>query len=152
MKKLLVLVALLLILAPVSAMAGMTSASDVDLEEVTGQVGMTVDMNMSVTATSVAWGDSDGFGTYTTAGWLVLSSVSLPSISLSGVVIDVGGTATTSYLSIATSGNLVTGNLTVGAIIIGSSATSSTESLGELRVTGVGVSFGTIRISGHPAP
>ena len=152
MKKLLIIAALLLLLAPVSAMAGMTTASELDLEGVTGQVGMTIDMSMSVTATDVAWGDSDGFGTYTTAGWLRLRNVALPTISINGLVVDTGSSATTSYIALATTGNLITGDLTIASIIVGSTATATTESLGELRVQGIGVSFGTIRIAGHAAP
>lgn len=149
MKKLLIVAALLLILAPVSAMAGMTTASEKELEGVSGQVGMTVDMSMTVVASSVAWGDSDGFSTWNTQGWLILSNFSLPTIAISNLIIDVGTTGATSYLSLLTSGNIVTGNLVVGSIIVGSAATSTTQSLGELRVNGIGVSFGRIMLSGH---
>ena len=152
MKKLLVIAAMLLLLAPVSAMAGMTSASELELEGVTGQVGMTIDMNMSVVATDVAWGDSDGFGTYTTSGWLRLRNVTLPTISVAGLVVDQGTGAGVSYIALATTGNLITGALTIESVVVGSTATATTESLGELRVGGIGVSFGTIRISGHAAP
>lgn len=152
MKKLLVVAAMLLLLAPVSAMAGMTTASELELEGVTGQVGMTIDMSMSVVATDVAWGDSDGFGTWTSAGWLRLRNVSLPTISVNGLVVDIGNGASTSYIALATTGNLITGNLTIESIVVGSTATATTESLGELRVGGIGVSFGTIRIAGHAAP
>ena len=152
MKKLLVIAALLLLLAPVSALAGMTSASEIEMEDVTGQVGMTIDMSMSVVATDVAWGDSDGFGTYTTAGWLHLRNVTLPTISVNGLVVDQGTGGTVSYIALATTGNLITGSLTIQSVVVGNTATATTESLGELRVGGIGVSFGTIRISGHAAP
>lgn len=150
MKKLLVLAALILLLAPVSAMAGMTTASELDLEGVTGQVGLTVSMTMNVTATDVAWGDSDGFSGATTAGWLHLQNVTLPTIALSNVIIDVGSNAAnTSYIAIETTGNIITGGLTIGSIVVGSVANATTPSLGELRVGGIGVSFGTITINGH---
>lgn len=152
MKKFLVLAALILLLLPVSAMAGMTSASDTDLEGVKGQTGITLSMSMSVTAGQVLWGDSDGFTAttaYTTQGWLILSSVTLPSIAVTDVSIDVGSSATTTYLGIATTGNIITGNLTVGAIVLGSTTTTTTPSLGELQVKSIGVSFGTIKISAH---
>ncbi|MBI5844265.1 MAG: hypothetical protein HZB23_06315 [Deltaproteobacteria bacterium] len=152
MKKLLVIAAMLLLLAPVSAMAGMTTASELELEDVTGQVGMTIDMSMNVVATDVAWGDSDGFGTYTTAGWLRLRNVTLPTISINGLVVDQGTGAGVSYIALATTGNLITGSLTIESVVVGSTATATTESLGELRVGGIGVSFGTIRISGHANP
>lgn len=150
MKKLCILAALLLVLAPISAMAGMSAASDEDLQEVTGRVGITLSMTMNVTADVFAWGDDDGFGTYTTDGWVILSGLSLPSITVNNLTIDAGTTSnSTSYLAIGTTGNIISGDLTIGSLIIGSSATSTTESIGEVRVTGIGVSFNTILISGH---
>lgn len=149
MKKIGILAVLALILMPVSAMAGMSVASDADLQDVTGQTGITISMAMNVNATGIAWGDDDGFGTWTTQGWVVMRNVSMPTISLSGVDIDAGGDGTTSYLAIITSGNIITGDLTIGDLVIGSSATSTTESAGEIRIEGIGIGFGTIRISGH---
>jgi hypothetical protein len=149
MKKFCILAALVLLLAPISAMAGMSIASNEDLQDVTGQTGVTISMTMNVTATGVGWGDDDGFLGYTTEGWVVLRNVSMPSISLSGVDIDVGGDGTTSYIAISTYGNIITGNLTIGDLVIGSSATSTAPSAGEIRVQGIGIGFGTIRISGH---
>jgi len=83
---------------------------------------------------------------------LRLRNVALPTISINGLVVDTGSSATTSYIALATTGNLITGNLTIASIIVGNTATATTESLGELRVQGIGVSFGTIRIAGHAAP
>jgi len=149
MKKLCLLAALLVLL-PVSAMAGMSAVSDMDLEEVTGQTGITLTMAVTVTATSMAWGDSDGFGTYSTAGWVILSSVTMPSVNLSNVTIDCGSDATTSILQIDLgTTNLIQGNLTIGNVIIGTTASATTQSLGEIRMVGLGVATGAIRISGH---
>jgi len=143
----------LLIILPALAFSGMVLVDDeMEIEGVTGQVGLTVDMSLSMSATGIAWGDSDGFTGYTSPGWLIYRNVVLPTIAMSNVVIDVGRATTTSYIAIATTGNLITGDLTIGSIVVGSSATSTTESLGELRITGMAVSFGTIRISGHAAP
>jgi len=148
MKKLCLLLALMLI--PASAMAGMTAVSDVDLEGVTGQTGITISMTVTVTASSLAWGDSDGFGTYTTEGWVILSSVTMPNTSLTNVTIDVGSDGTTSILQIDVgSGNLIQGDMTIGSVIIGTTATASTESIGEIRMTGLGIKTGAIRIRGH---
>ncbi|MEW5735551.1 MAG: DUF6160 family protein [Thermodesulfobacteriota bacterium] len=149
MKKLFVLAAVLMMLLPVSAMAGMQAASDTELNEVSGQTGITIDMAMSVSAGTIAWGDDNGFAPYTTAGWVVLAGVDLPTIALSNVTIDVGGNTTTTYLAIGTTGNVVTGSLTIADVVIGSSATSTTPSAGEIRISGIGISFGTIMISGH---
>jgi len=149
MKKLCVLAALILMLLPVSAMAGMQAASDTELNEVSGQTGISITMNMNVTAGTIAWGDDDGFAPYTTAGWVVLAGVKLPTIALSNVTIDCGGNTTTTYLAIGTTGNVVTGSLTISDVVIGSAANSTTPSAGEIRISGIGISFGTIMISGH---
>jgi len=149
MKKLCVLAALMLLL-PVSAMAGMTAVSDVDLEGVTGQTGITITMNVTVSADSMAWGDSDGFGTYTTAGWLVLSSVTTPSVNLTNVTIDCGSDGTNAILQINLgTSNLIQGNLTIGNVIIGTTSSATTESIGEVRMTGLGIKTGAIQIKGH---
>jgi len=149
MKKLCILAALMLVL-PVSAMAGMTAVSDVDLEGVTGQTGITITMNVTVSADSMAWGDSDGFGTYSTAGWLVLSAVTTPSVNLTNVTIDCGSDATTSILQIDLgTSNLIQGNLTIGNVIIGTTSNASTASIGEIRMTGLGIKTGAIQIKGH---
>jgi hypothetical protein len=131
-------------------MAGMTAVSDVDLEEVTGQTGITITMTVTVEATSMAWGDSDGFGTYTTQGWVILSNVSMPSTNLDGVTIDCGSHGTTSILQIDVgTDNLIEGNLTIGNVIIGTTASASTESIGEIRMVGLGIKTGAIQIQGH---
>ena len=146
-------VIIMLVVFPALALGGMVLMDEeMEFEGVTGQVGMTVDMTMNLTATTIAWGDSDGFGTYTTAAWLIYNGVTLPTIALSNVVVDVGTGGGVSYVALATTGNIITGNLTIQSIIVGSSATSTTQSLGELRIAGMAVSFGTIRISGHAAP
>jgi len=150
MQRLWVLAALVLLLLPGVAMAGMTAVSDMDLEEVTGQTGLTITMNVTVTATSIAWGDSDGFGTYSTAGWVILSTVAMPSITLTGVTVDCGsnGTETILQIDMGTS-NLISGDLTIGNVIIGTTATATTQSLGQVRMVGLGVRTGAIRMSGH---
>jgi len=149
MKKLCLLAALMMIL-PVSAIAGMSAVSDMDLEEVTGQTGITITMNVTVVATSMAWGDSDGFGTYSTQGWVILSTVTMPAVNLQGVTIDCGSDGSLSILQIDVgTGNLIQGNLTIGAVIIGTTASATTQSIGEIRMVGLGVQTGAIRISGH---
>jgi len=148
MKKLALLIALIMI--PASAMAGMQAVSDVDLEGVSGQTGITITMAVTVLATSMAWGDSDGFGTYSTMGWVILRNVTLPAVNLSGVTIDAGSDATLAILQIDVgTGNLIQGDLTIGNVVIGTTATATTQSLGEIRATSLGVKTGAIRISGH---
>ena len=147
MKKILVVLAILLV--PVVAMAGMSAMSKKDMQTIKGQTGITLETGLQVTVGSLAWGDSDGFGTYTTAGWLILSAISLPSVYF-GCLIDVGGTASASYLQLTTGTNpLLSGSMTVGNIIIGSTANATTQDLGELRVSNISVVPTYIRISGH---
>jgi hypothetical protein len=148
MKKLCLFLALFLI--PASAMAGMQAVSDVDLEGVTGQTGITISMTVTVTATSLAWGDSDGFGTYTTEGWVVLRDVTMPNTNLQNVTIDCGSDGSDAVLQIDVgSGNLISGNLTIGNVVIGTTSDATTESIGEIRATGLGIQTGAIRIKGH---
>jgi len=150
MRSIFALVAVIAMLLPVSAMAGMTATSDLDMEEVTGQTGITITMAVTVDASSIAWGDSDGFGSYTTAGWLVLSSVSTPTVNLSNVTIDCGSDGGNAILNINLgTTNLIQGNLTVGNVIIGTTASASTASIGEIRMTGLGIKTGAIQIKGH---
>ncbi len=147
MKKSLLVLALLLL--PIAAMAGMSAVTDKDLAAVKGQTGITLQSGMQIAVGSLAWGDSDGFGTYTTAGWLILSSISLPSFH-SGCMIDVGGTASNSYLQITSlPGAGISGDLTIGSVIIGSSANATTRSLGEVRISNISVTSNYTRISGH---
>ncbi len=152
MKKLFALLAIMLV--PAVAMAGMSAVSDVDLEEVTGQTGITITMSTQINATAIAWGDDDGLTSYTNEGWVILSAIALPAISLSGVTIDAGTDGSgDSVLAIDMgTGNLIAGDLTIGAVIIGSAATSTSESIGEIRATGLTVKTGLIKISGHAAP
>jgi len=150
MKKLVILAALLMLL-PVSAMAGMSAVSDTDLEEVTGQVGLTITMTVTVTASTIAWGDSDGFGpTYTSQGWVILSNVTTPNFQLTGVTIDAGSDNSSAYVCINTGAtNIISGNMTIGALIIGTTGTATGASTGEIRMTGLGVQVGALIISGH---
>jgi hypothetical protein len=70
MKKILKAIAIIMCLAlPMSAMA-MTTIADNELSSVTGQSGVSInlDVNMNVTANVISWGDADGFITPGNAG------------------------------------------------------------------------------------
>jgi hypothetical protein len=137
-------------LLPASAMAGMTAVSDVDLEGVTGQTGITISMTVTVEAATIAWGDSDGFGAYSTQGWVILRDVTQPNISLSNVTIDCGTSGAESVLQIDVgTSNLIEGTMIIGNVVIGSTANATTQSIGEIRMTGLGIKTGAIQIKGH---
>jgi hypothetical protein len=70
MKKILTVIAVLALLFPVSAMAGMTAITDSEMADVTGQVGIdisVIDFAMDVSIANVAWGDGDS-GTLIASG------------------------------------------------------------------------------------
>jgi len=151
-RKCLIVLACLFVCVPVSAMAGMMmEVSDLDLEDVSGQAGITLSMTTTVTAGSIAWGDSDGYmGTYTSQGWVVMSNVSSPQVILSNVTIDAGGNGTNAFLCInAGTTNVINGNMTIGALIIGTTSNLSAPTAGTIIMTGLGVQIGAAQIGAH---
>ncbi len=147
MKRLFLVLAVLL--TPVAALAGMSALNDKDMDTVKGQTGISVDSFVRVNVGSVAWGDSDGFGTYTTQGWLILSNISNLFFWFAGQI-DVGGTAGNSYLQYTMGPTpFFLGPLRIGSVIIGSTATATTQDLGEIRISNTTVIPTYIRISGH---
>lgn len=152
MKRITVTVAILILaLFPALAMGGMVLMDDeAEIGDVAGQVGITLNMSINtLRASSLAWGDSNGFSTYTTAAYLVYGTVIMPTIQFVNTQIDVGYDGTTSYLGIITTGNVITGDLSINTIAVGTTNTATTPSLGSLFIDEMAVSFGTIRISGH---
>jgi hypothetical protein len=163
MKKEVGIVAIIfLILFPALALAGMVLLDqEGELGDVTGQKGITVSIpSLTITASAIEWGDGDGFGTYTTPGWLIYSGVKLPTIIMKNVTIDAAtiGVGGTSGLVISATGNIITGSLSVASVILGSSDNSTTTALShQVTITGLGVSFappssgntGGILISAH---
>jgi hypothetical protein len=153
MKKILVLAACVLLLLPVSAMAGMTAfmgmdeLSNSEMSDVTGQTGITIDVDLAVTGGYIAWGDDDGCtnGTVLGAtGYLILSTVTMSNVHITGLEIDACSDGTTTYLDIyvptltlnqrvhairlAATADFGAG-LSLGSLIIGSMTYSSTSVL-----------------------
>jgi len=150
-KSLFVVAALLLV--PIAALAGMTAISDSELQDVEAQAGITLNMSLGVTMTSMAWQDNDGFATCTSTGAVILSGLTMPTISISNVNIDAGTCSSTSWLAIDTgSSNLISGDMTINDVVIGTSDTATVMSLGKFTQRGIGITFGTIKIAGHAAP
>lgn len=154
MKKILVLAAVLLLLAPVSAMAGMTAFMNMDemsgneMSDVTGQTGITIDMTQQITGGYIAWGDNDGCTTYGTAGFLVLSTITAGPITVDGLTIDACYDGTTAYLVLGVPAATINAN--IAAIRLADSAGFGVgESLGSLTVGSLQVSAMTVRINAH---
>lgn len=106
--KLVLIIAVVLILAmPFMALARMSSLDDVDLDEVLGQTGVSIDLTFHVIDSYIAWEDGDGNGGTTTKGALTLSGFKIDSdgsggdLDLQGLTYDVGATgAGVGYLAI----------------------------------------------------
>lgn len=157
MKKIAIVLAILLI--PAIAMAGMSAMSKKDLQTIKGQTGLTLIMaNASATAGRVAWGDSDGFAGAGTAGWLVLTSLTLPGIHV-GVNVDIGtgdpfatGSDKTYILIHPLAATpMLSGSLTVGGIYLNSTSAPgvAAQRLGELQVGTFAFYPGDIYITAH---
>ena len=79
MKKILSAIVLFaLVVLPMSVMA-MTTITDNELSTVTGQAGVSinVDVTANLTIGTVAWGDADGFAGYTNAGFVGIEGLNL---------------------------------------------------------------------------
>ncbi|MFP4476541.1 MAG: DUF6160 family protein [Desulfatibacillaceae bacterium] len=154
MKKGLLIIALAALLAlPMSAMAGMWSITENEMEDVTGQAGITIDMAVQVTSGYIAYGDADGdaTGTYDTEGFFTLSGMALNdgaggAMDLSGLTIDVGTNAGTSALVIGLPS--ISGEVSFDDILLGATADSG-DSLGSLTLGDLGTSSSTITITAH---
>lgn len=106
------IIAVALIFAiPFTALARMSSLDDADLDEVTGQVGLSIDLTFHVNDSYIAWTDDDGWGTtkdnlnhqgaLTMCGFKIDEDGDGGDLSLTGLTYDVGATsAGASYLAI----------------------------------------------------
>ena len=104
MKKILSAIVLFaLVVLPMSVMA-MTTISDNELSTVTGQAGVSinVDVTANLTIGTVAWGDSDGFTGYTNAGFVGIEGLTM-TVHASGR--HDGAFATTGSTAIGYMGN-----------------------------------------------
>jgi hypothetical protein len=84
MKKILTAIVLFVFVAlPMSVMA-MTTISDNDLSAVTGQSGVSIsaDVTMNINAGTLAWGDADGIGGTTSAGWVGLKDLAIANLRM----------------------------------------------------------------------
>jgi len=156
MKKVLVLAALLVMLLPVSAMAGMTAFMDMDelsntdMSDVTGQTGITIYAAVTIVNGYVSWSDGDGCSIGSTAGFVTLSTIKSSMISVNGLTIDACNDGTTSYVSISIP--TITLNQSIDAVRIGTAhavGIAGGPSIGRIDQSNVTVSGSYLRISGH---
>jgi hypothetical protein len=171
MKKILMAIALVACLVlPLSAMA-MSTVADNELSAVTGQAGVSinVDLTANITVGTLAWGDSDGFTGYTNMGFVGLQGMSL-KITMAGrldgpfavtagndvgylrnkpITIDVGTSdagATLVKIGIPTLhitvSTLDTNIFVSGGSLAAGPASTTAQQLGEIYMSGVDVKLG----------
>jgi hypothetical protein len=154
MKKIMVLVVALLLVAPLSALAGMTAFMDMDemsdneLAATQGQTGITMTQHLELAGGYIAWGDNDGCaGTTAGAGWLTLNNLWATGIdaNLTIDVCTVAGEAT-SWLTIGIAGQTISAG--VSEIKLGS-AINTGASLGELVIHSLTIQNSVMRITSH---
>jgi hypothetical protein len=152
MKRVLTLLAIMVL--PLSVMA-MTPVSDQALSDVTGQAGVSILPNVTIgmTDVAIAWGDPDGLGGETTAGWIGISGLDM-STTLSctdpsmPITIDVatGGTYGADVTYIHTNLGTLKIRLNdfssdIGLGATAESAIAGTQSLGVVSMGGTDIQF-----------
>ncbi len=115
MKKIVLIVAALLIMLPVMSFAK-TTISESELSELTAQEGVTISLGgLSISNIQIAvqsWGDSDGFTLYTDSGWVGAA------ISMTGDVVTLSGDMT---IDVGSSGTLTAVRIGLPSVNVGSS-------------------------------
>lgn len=115
MKKIILIVAALLVMLPLASYAK-TVISESELAELTAQQGVTITFsglaisNVSLSVSS--WGDADGFTGYTASGWVGTA------IAMTGDVVALSGSMT---IDVGTSGTLTAVRIGLPSVSIGSS-------------------------------
>ncbi|ACL03864.1 conserved hypothetical protein [Desulfatibacillum aliphaticivorans] len=155
MKKLVILAAILM-LVPGMALADMGLLNESSLNDVTGQVGITINQTLEATIGSVEWEDFGGDGgTTSNTGALELNDITIDNgasgpISLTGLTID-ANTSATNVSSLVIGLPAMTGTITVGNIYItdGTTAGTAADSIGSLTITDLDMSGSTVTIMAH---
>jgi hypothetical protein len=158
MKKLIFIVAALLVMMPLASFAK-TVISETELAELTAQQGVTISFaGLSISNVSLSvqsWGDSDGFTGYLSSGW-VGAGVSMTGnvVGLSGTMtIDVGSSGTLTAVQIGLpSVNIGSTSFAIDQIIkLASSKTlSGTQTLGTSYMSGLTATVtGALTITAH---
>ena len=162
MKRVLTLLAIMVL--PLSVMA-MTPVSDQALSDVTGQAGVSIipDVTITMSETDIAWGDPDGLGGTTSAGWIGMANLDMSTDiectivtapdQVLPITIDVATDMDGSYYDIGTTfirTNLGSLKITLNALSthigLGASAAAATadvpaQSLGIVSMGGTDIQF-----------
>jgi hypothetical protein len=136
-----------------------SAITESDLAAITAQEGVTIDFsNFTVGGISInvqSWGDGDGFGAYTTAGWVGATDINLASdfITITGeMTIDVGTSGAVTALGIGLPGLNFSGDMyqTIRLADSAANLATSTQILGTAYMSGLSVSpTGSLIIRAH---
>lgn len=153
MKKVLLLAVLaMFVMVPFTSFAK-SAITDSDLQAITAQEGVTIDMSgltVTVSMAEQAWGDGDGFTGYASAGWVGATNVTIPTIGFTGdLTIDVGTSGSTTALKVGLPSLNLAGNV-VQTLALGTSESTLTQVLGTSYMSGVDVTTsGYLVIKSH---
>jgi hypothetical protein len=158
MKKLILIVAALLVMLPLASFAK-TVISESELAELTAQQGVTITFSgLSISNVQLAvssWGDSDGFTGYTSSGW-VGTAISMTGdvVALSGgMTIDVGSSGAVTAVRIGLPNVTIgSGTFQVDQIVRLSNAKqlTGTQTLGTAYMSGLTATVtGALTITAH---
>jgi len=142
MKKILLLVVAVFVMMPCASLAR-TAISDSELGAVTAQTGVTIDFHDfnlgTISINTVSWGDSNGFGVYTSAGWVGGNLV------LSNDAITIGGTMN---IDVGTNGGVTAVGITLPTINVGGNIDATVKLAGDKTLTSNATTLGSVYISG----
>ncbi len=150
---------IVLLIIPMTALARMATLTQEDLGEVTGQVGITVDLTWQMEDSFLAWTDDDGYGTTlgltNSQGVLRLDNLAIDDgddtspgpISIVGIKLDAGTTSNgTTYLCLSLPS--ISGEITIGNIVIGSQIDTG-GSRGAIYLGDFNLASSTLKVMAH---
>ena len=145
MKKISILaIAALFVMLPVVSFAK-TAISDSDLETVVAEAGVNISFNYLTVGGTVglsvaSWGDSDGFGSYTNAGFAGINAV-----TITGNLTTLSGTAN---LDIGTSGSTTSVGIIMPTVTLGTMNAAATLNLSTAKDLSGGNVLGLLGVAG----
>ncbi len=160
MKKL-AMFAVIAIMVPGIALAGMGILNESSLNDVTGQVGITIDQTLNADIGSISWTDSDGetanSSGYSATGALIINGITVnnggatTAITMTGLTIDVGTHATSGTALIIGMPD-IEGDINIANICLDTAAgtaATATNSLGAVSISTIKLTGSTMTIKAH---